>query len=602
MKQLNTKQTRWNLSPLFKTDNDPIIEKQRKIIKQKNYKFINKWKNKDDYLESPAILKQALDEYEELQKNYGDTGCEGYYFELKTMQDQNDPRLKAKYNKISDFGKKIINDIRFFELKIAKIPQENQNKFLEYNDLKDYKHFLEKLFAEAKYLLSEKEENILTLKRVSSYDNWVKMVSAFLSKEERKVILKNGKKNVKSFAEIISLLSSQNKRTRDSAAKVFNEVLEKHSDVAEAEINSILDNKKVDDELRKMPRPDLGRHISDDISSEIVDSLIDSVSSRFYIPRKYYELKTKLMNVKKLKYHERNVPYGKTNKEYSYRETIDLIFNVFNKLDKKFADILCSFIGSGQIDVYPKKNKRDGAYCIRNLITQPTYILLNYTDKLNDVLTIAHEIGHGINNELMKEKQNALNFGTPVSTVEVASTFMEDFVLEEILKEADDELRLAIMMNKLNDDVSTIFRQIACYQFEQELHKSFREKGYLSKKDIGKLFQKRMSDYMGDFVEQSPGSENWWVYWGHIRRFFYNYSYASGLLISKSLQNFVKKDLEFVDKVKEFLSVGSSDSPKNIFKKLGINISDKNFWDKGLNESEKLLKETEQLAKKLGKI
>ena len=158
------------------------------------------------------------------------------------------------------------------------------------------------------------------------------------------------------------------------------------------------------------------------------------------------------------------------------------------------------------------------------------------------------------------------------------------------------------MMNKLNDDISTIIRQVACYMFEQELHKNFREKGYLSKEEIGKLFAKHMKNYMGDFVEQSKGSENWWVYWGHIRNFFYNYSYASGLLISKSLQSSVKENPKFIENVKEFLSTGGSKSPKYIFEKIGINIADKDFWDKGLEEVEKLLNETEKLAKKLGKI
>jgi oligoendopeptidase F len=179
---------------------------------------------------------------------------------------------------------------------------------------------------------------------------------------------------------------------------------------------------------------------------------------------------------------------------------------------------------------------------------------------------------------------------------------MEDFVLQELLKEADDETRLALMVQKLNEDISTIFRQIACYQFEQELHQLFRQKGYLSKKEIGQLFIKHMKSYLGDSVDFPVGSENWWVYWSHIRNFFYVYSYASGLLISKHLQFFVKKDHQYINKVKEFLSAGLSDSPKNIFKKLGIDISDKKFWLKGVGEIEQLLDETINLAKKLRKI
>ncbi|HYA26516.1 MAG TPA: M3 family metallopeptidase, partial [Thermodesulfovibrionales bacterium] len=375
-----------------------------------------------------------------------------------------------------------------------------------------------------------------------------------------------------------------------------------HADVAEAELNSILGNKKIDDELRKMERPDLARHISDDIESEVVDSLIKAVSDRFDIPQRYYGLKAKLLRTKKLKYHERNVEYGGLAKHYTFEKSVRLVKKVLGNLDPGFAEIFDSFLDNGLVDAFPRKGKASGAFCAHHLISHPTYILLNHMGKLNDVLTLAHELGHGINNELMKGKQDALNFGSPLLTAEVASTFLEDFVLQELLREADAESRLAVMVNKLNDDISTIFRQAACYRFEQELHQEFRHKGYLSKKEIGQLFQKHMASYMGNLVEQSPGSENWWIYWGHIRHFFYVYSYASGLLISKSLQSAVKKDPRFIAKVKDFLSAGLSDSPRNIFMRLGIDITEKAFWDRGLDEVETLLWETEKLARELKKL
>jgi oligoendopeptidase F len=397
-------------------------------------------------------------------------------------------------------------------------------------------------------------------------------------------------------------MNSRTRRVRDTAAAAFNGILAKHVDVAEAEINSVLQHKKIDDELRGSPRPDTIRHLSDDIDSDVVDSLIEAVSKRFDIPSRFYRLKADLLKVKQLRYHERNVEYGEVAKQYPYGKSVVLVHQVMSRLDRQFADIFAGFVENGQIDAYPKKGKDSGAFCIHHLLVQPTYILLNHTGKMHDVLTIAHELGHGINNELIRAKQHALDFGTPTSTAEVASTFMEDFVLDEILRKADDDLRLAIMMQKLNDDMSSIFRQVACYRFEQELHREFRDKGYLSKEQIGTLFRKYMAAYMGEAVEQSDGSENWWVYWSHIRYFFYVYSYASGLLISKSLQNAVKKDPAFINEVKEFLSAGLSDSPKNIFANLGIDISDKDFWNKGLDEVERLLNETTALAVRMGKI
>jgi len=226
--------------------------------------------------------------------------------------------------------------------------------------------------------------------------------------------------------------------------------------------------------------------------------------------------------------------------------------------------------------------------------------LLNYNEALDDLTTFAHELGHGINNELIKEKQNSLYFNTPKATAEVASTFMEDFVLEEILKDANDEEKLVILMQKLDADISSIHRQISCYLFEKEIHKTYRKEGYLSKERIGKIFKKRMNNYVGKFVDTSK-SDNWWIYWPHIREYFYVYSYASGLLISKSMQEKYFLDNSFIEKVKDFLSSGTSKTPREIFYELEINL-DSFFWNKGLDKVEKLLNKTWKLAEKLGKI
>lgn len=601
-KKTAKKLTVWDLTPLQMGDDDPRCEEKRKFVETTSYAFINKWKSRKDYLEDPAVLKQALDEYEAWSGRCGTDGDEGYYFSLRTQQDENNPALKAKNNKIEDFSRRIQNDIRFFEMRIGKIPAGRRRLFLEYKGLRPYRHFLEQIFAAARYMLSEPEEKILNLKASTSYSNWVRMTSGFLAREEGRVIMEGGSAQIKHFSEILSLINSGNKQTRDSAARALNAIFVKHADAAEAEINSVLAHKKTDDELRKNTRPDLSRHINDDIESDIVDNLLAAVEERFRVPARYYALKARLMGVKKLKYHERNVEYGSAEKKYSYAESLKLVDRVFGKLDGEFSAILRDFSENGRFDVYPRKGKGSGAFCTHHLISQPTYILLNHTGRLNDVLTLAHELGHGINNELIRKKQNALNFGTPTSTAEVASTFMEDFVLREILGKAGDELRLSLMMNKLNDDISTIFRQVACYRFEQELHREFRRKGYLSKEEIGALFSKHMASYMGDHVEQSAGSENWWIYWDHIRYFFYVYSYAGGLLISKSLQSSVKQEPGFIGKVKEFLSAGLSDSPRNIFLNLGVDIADKSFWDRGLDEIENLLDETTRLAGKMGKI
>lgn len=355
MENINIKQTTWDLSPLFKSDDDPAIVEKRKTVKEKTDQFIAKWKERSDYLQDPVILRDALDEYEAWQKDYGISGGEGYYFGLRTAQDQNNPDLKAKFNIIEDFANKISNDISFFELRLAKIVPGEQKKFLENEGLKPYRHFLEQLFVASRHLLSEPEEKIMTLEASGAYSHWVTMVAGFLSREERTVTGEDGVETLKNFAEIMNLMNSQDKKVRDAAAIAFNDVLTKHVDVAEEEINAVLAYKKINDELRGFSRADASRHVSDDIDTAIVDELIDSVAGRYDIARRFYALKAELLGLPKLAYHERNIQYGKTEKEYPFPDAANLANSVFQGIDPKFSEIFTSFLDHGQMDVYPKK-------------------------------------------------------------------------------------------------------------------------------------------------------------------------------------------------------------------------------------------------------
>ncbi len=593
--------TQWDLSKLFKdTDEKSILAHMREVT-QNVEAFVAKWKNRIDYLEDPVILREALDDYEKLMRYYGTAGKAAYFIHLSRALDQNNPKLKALENKVIYESQRNANALIFLELSISKIPQDKHDRFLQSQALEPYKHYLERIFAKASYMLSEKEEQIVNLFAKPSYSDWVDMIESLLAQEERYVLTENGKKKLP-FSKISSLLSDKNKTVRDSAAKAFNDILQKYVHVAERELNAVLEYAKIQDEIRGLERPDKNRHLNDDIESEVVDALISAVSNKYSISRRYYALKAKLLGVSKITYAERNVEYGTLKTQYTYEQAFDIVRNVLHKLDPEFGDIVQMYNENGQIDAYSKKGKTHGAFCSHNLLNDPTYILLNHNNRLNDVLTLSHEVGHGINNELIKKTQNALNFSTPTSTAEVASTFMEDFVLQSILRDANDEERLALLMSKLNDEVSTIFRQIACYTFEKDLHQTFRKEGYISYEKIGELFIKNMKDYMGDAVSFDEGSENWWLYWSHIRYYFYVYSYASGLLISKALQRRVKNNPEEINKVKYFLSAGSSKSPKDIFNDIDIDISDKKFWYEGLAEIEDLLGEAEQLAIKLKKI
>ncbi|HOH11111.1 MAG TPA: M3 family oligoendopeptidase [Candidatus Paceibacterota bacterium] len=578
--------TDWDLSPLFISDKDPRIEEEQLIARQAADKFITKWHKRKDYLSQPAALREALKDYDQWLADHGPNSRVCYYFHLRTELNQNDPELRARFNKAKELAVSIQNDIQFFTLRLAKIPPKTQRELLASPTLADFKHFLEKIFAEGKYTLSEAEEKVINLFHETSYSNWVKMIESLISSETFEG---------HSFAELLATVNSRDQETRAWAFRAINDILAKHADVAEAEMNSLLAFKKTNDELRGAKRPDELRHLSDDISSEVVDVMSQTVAERFDLPRRYYELKARLLGLPNLKYYEKSVPYGELARNFDYDESVNLVDKVLVKLDKELAEIFRGFVNNGQIDVFPHTSRANGAFCSNMRKIDPTYILLNHTNQLKDVMTLAHETGHGLNNELIKQKQREIYYETPVSTGEVASTFVEDFALEELGRGSNPQDKLRLVMAKLDDDVATIFRQVAAYRFEHELHQTFRAKGYLSKQEIGDLFLKHMKDYTGAAMEFPTGTENWWVYWSHFRYYFYVYSYASGLLISKALQQIVRDKPDKISLVKEFLATGSSASPDQIFAKLGLDITKPDVWQAGLAEIERLLNEAEEL-------
>ncbi len=559
-------------------------------------RFVSKWSQDKSYLTDSSKLLLACKDIEKWSQKYAGGGSFAYNIYLKISLDQTNPELIAEKNKITTISRITTVKLQFFELELSKISKQQQQIFLNDKILKKYHYYLKRIFDAGKYNLSKDAEKVMTMISPVAYDNWIHMLDKFLSKATAKIYTKDGTLKKHNFSEIIGLINNQNKKIRDKAAKAFNKILIKNLDVAENEINSILQYKQINDQLRKIEKPEFSRHITDDIDTNIVETMINSVTKTNNLAKRFYKLKAQLLRVNKLEYHERNVPVGNINQQYTYQQSLTLVKQVFTNLDPEFAKILQNFIDNGQIDAYPKDGKASGAFCIHYLHSHPTYVLLNHNNQLNDVRTLAHEMGHAINNELIKSKQPAIYFGTPTSTAEVASTFMEDFVIQELIKNVDDNQRLNLIMSKLNDDISSIHRQVAFYKFEQELHQQFRKLGYLSSSQIGKIFQKYMKSYMGNSVNQSPGSENWWIYVGHFRRYFYVYSYASGLLISKSLQAKVKNNPKFIKKIKNFLATGESKSPKDIFMDMGIDITDEKFWNQGLKEIEGLLNQAEKLA------
>ena len=588
-------------------NNDPAYRtSERQKIQQQFWNFIKKRKENQNYLSDVNVLKEALDDYEQLMWWYGVGGedfwifgAESYYFRLqKTIHSENETFLSGA-NKADEFAINMQNEILFFEHSLSTISPEKQSEFLASESIFPYHHFLERKFEEAKHLLSPEWEKITNILSKTSYENRATMMEQLTSKYEG-LYWKEEKMETVYFETLLDRCSDKEEEKRKRAVGQVNKHLKNLESVAEHEINAILEYKKEMDNLRNFSYPEESTYLRDDVDREVIEAMASAVEGCYNFSQQFYMLKTKLLGLETITYEEKNLKYGSLDKDYSFEEAIEIVDATLQELDQEFWLLFKDFLQQGKIDVYPTKWKRGWAFCSDASKALPVYIMLNYTKKLRDVSTIIHEIGHGIN-AILQRKQNALNYGATISTAEVASTFFENVLIRKLSHALSWEELLVFRMSVLDTMVQTVQRQIACFRFEQELHQCFRQEGYLSSKKIWSLFQKHMKNYMGDSTLFGEGSENRRIYRTHIRSFFYVYSYASGFLISKSMEAMLHEGTITIHHIKEFLSAGKNTSPKETFLQLGIDITQPVFRQTGLKEMQHYLEETISLAQSLAK-
>lgn len=594
--------TSWDLSALGSSIKDPIFKKERKETEKAVLSFEKKWRTKTSYLKNPKDLREALDDYAKLTL-IGEK--EPRYLSLRAALETDNTEINAAMTLYRNYANQIMDHIRFFDLSLTKIPEATQKKLLASPLLKNYHNYLDGIFKSARYTLSEAEEKILSMKSSVSSGNWVDMLDEFISAETRAVYTRDEKtqkviKKELSFSEILSNLKDQHTKISESAQNAVEDILRTHAKVAEKEINSFLENKSINDQLRGYERPDSSRHINEGIDTKAVDTLVETVTNNFKVSQDFYAFKAKLVGKKSFTYWNRNVEYGSLSKSYSYEQGVELVSKALSHISDEFVNIFHGYVQNGQIDVYPKKGKTGGAFSSSSYHL-PGVVMLNHTGGFREITTLAHEMGHAIHG-VKARGENPLNYDHPMCTAEVASTFCEDFVIDELQMNANESEQLALMVGQLDDKVGTIFRQIAAYNFEKELHETFRVKGYLPNKEIGKMFNKHMKSYLGPSVDLDENSGNGWVYWGHFRSPFYVYSYSMALLVAQFARRHFKQDSAYIEKINEFYSTGSSITPAQIFTNLGLDVNDQNRWQEGIDEVKDLLARTKKLAKKLGKI
>ena len=586
--------TVWDLGLLYKNAKDPQIEKDMKSIELACDQFSKKWSKNQSYRTNTKVLLQALKDYEKLEGSVKDAKPLSYFYLARDL-DSNNKSITSQLTKMTERITKATNKVIFFELHLGTLDKKIQQTVLTNTDFKQYHYFLEKIFEQSIHQLSETEEKIMTLKMLPSYQMWVDMNEKAIGT----LTVKWGKENL-SIHKASGILPTLPRPQRAKLNELIKQQYKSIALIAESEINAIVQNKKINDELRRYDHAYSATVLEYQNTESEVLNLVKSVSRSYSIAHKLYRLKAKLMDLPKLAAYDLPVDLKGSKQTFTFERGVEIVRSAFLKVDPTYAKILDDYVSNGQIDVYPRQGKQGGGYCWGGY-GRPTYILLNWTDDLDSVMTLAHEMGHAIHGELSKS-QGVLYSGHSISTAETASTLFENFVFEEIIGQLSPKERLYATYNKLQAAVSTVFRQIAWFQAEQEIHQKVRTDGHISGEELTALRRKHMEASVGKAAVFSPDDGWAWVAHSHIRFFFYVYSYAYGSLISTAMYAKYQNDPTFIKNIHQFLLAGESMSPYDIFKSIGIDTTKPDFWKLGLQSIDKKITELEKECKKLNLI
>ncbi len=590
MKNKSKLKTEWDLTLLYKNISDPQIDADVQSIEKACTSFSKKYSKNNNYTTDKTLLLKALKDYENTLTIVGSSKPYMYLAFIRDI-DATNTTAESKRNLVLQNITKSMNNMVFFPLQLGKIPLSLQKEILNDSNFKPYHYFLKDLWRKSSHQLSEEVEKVLALKSTPAHQMWVDGQLKYLNSQ---TVLYNKKQiPITKASEIVHELP---KKERIKLHKAVTEKLKSVSHFAEAELNAIVADKKISDDLRGFSKPYSATVLEYQNDEKTVEALVKAVTDNFHISQRFYKLKAKILGYKTLDFTDIAARSGKISKIFSYEQSVDIIKKSFAKVDPYYEKVFNDFLEQGRIDVYSKQGKLVGGYCWGG-INVPTYILLNWSDSLNSIKTLGHEMGHAIHGELSKT-QPILYKGHTIAVAEVASTLFENFVFDEIFPTLSKKEKMVALFEKLQNSISIIFRQIALFNFEKDLHTTINEKGSMNKDEMAELMNKHLTSYIGPICKLTKDDGFLFVRWPHIRYFFYVYSYAHGEIVSTALYNKYKQDPTYIEKINQFMKAGESDTPENIFKSIGIDTTKPEFFVEALKSIEQDIIELEKLVGK----
>ena len=581
--------TEWDMKGLYyKSINDPQIEKDV-VATEKAYKaFVKKYKNAD-FTSNVQTLKKALDHLNKLNEN-STTAKPGQYLGLLSTLDSSNDAVNKKLSLFNQRITKANNELLFFGLELAKTNKDNQKKFLSASELTKFKYYLQGVFDNAKYHLTEAEEKILRLLGDTSYGMWVGMTEKMIGQKSIKYKGREIPVN-----EALNMLSSIPFKQQPKFWGLIMEEMSALAEVAENELTAISSRMKINDELRGYKKPYSASVISKEDDEKSVEALIDAVSTKgFDLSKKFYSTKVKLHGVNKMHYAQRNAALGQAP-VIDFTQGTEICRDVFYGVNQQYGELFDKILTNGQIDVYPKKGKRGGAFCSGET-AQPTHVFLNQSDTIDSLETYAHEMGHAIHSERSKTQPTHYQEYS-LTTAETASTLFEGLLFDAVMAQSSEAQKITLLHNKVARDISTIQRQIAFHNYELEMHTTVRAQGAVTKEELNSMMQKHVRSYCGPGVLVDELDGHSYIYVGHFRYNFYVYTYVFGTLMSTIMAENFTANPAYATQIDKFLTAGGSDTVANIFKSVGINTKKIETFEHGLTKMENEIKLLQKLTK-----
>lgn len=580
---------RWQLSEFYSSPDDPAIEATLADGLKFAQEFEQSYRGRIAELSPDAFadMMDRLGEYHDRQSR------PALYAMLLHSLRSHDPVAGRLVGRIREAGAERGRHMVFFSLELAALDDEQAARLYADPRAGRYRHTVEQERLERPHQLTETEERLLADISPVGTGSWTRLFEELVTGINVELD-GTGMPIDAALANLREPDRELRKRTTDAVTAALRADLRTRTYV----FNVVLQSKAIYDRLRKYPTWISARNLANEIDDAAVEALVTAVTGRYDIVARYYRVKRRLLGLDQLYEWDRYAPVAQTQRRIGWSEARELVLGSYYRFSERAGRLVEDFFEQSWIDAPVEAGKRGGAYCAAATPSMHPFVLMNFTGQLNDALTLAHELGHGLHDRLAT-RQHIFDYHPPLTLAETASVFGEALTFDRLMAgEKDPQVRLSMLCQQLEGGFATIFRQIAFNRFEDAVHTARRQQGELSPEQLGEHFQASLQAMFGDSLTLSDDHRAWWSYVGHFMHTpGYVYAYAFGNLLALAIyQRYQEVGAGFVDSYLDFLAAGGSQRPDELVKTLGMDINDPAFWDSGLKILDRMVSEVEQLA------